>query len=110
MIENKIDNLFKTIENSKEYQDYLKIGASLSKDSTINELINEIKKLQQESTKLEYNGDEKYKEIDKIIEKKVAELNSKPAYLEYLNKINEFNDILSMSSKAIEDYVNEKAN
>lgn len=110
MIENKIDNLFKTIENSKEYQDYLKIGESLAKDNTINQLINEIKKLQQESTELEYLGDESYKEIDKIIEKKVAELNSKPAYQEYLNKMNQFNDILAMSSKNIENYINEKAN
>jgi len=108
MIENKIDNLFKTIENSKEYQDYLKIGDSLSKDETINKLIEEIKELQQKSTMLEYNNDESYKEVDKIIEEKVNELNSKPAYQEYLNKMNEFNDILAMSSKNIEDYVNEK--
>jgi len=110
MIENKIDNLFKTIENSREYQDYLKIGDSLSKDTSINELISEIKRLQQKSTELEYIGDDSYKEIDKMIEKKVSELNSKPAYQEYLNKMNEFNDILAMSSKNIEDYVNEKAN
>ena len=110
MIENKIDDLFKTIENSREYQDYLKIGDSLSKDASINELIDEIKKLQQESTELEYHGGDSYKEIDKVIENKVAELNLKPAYQEYLNKMNEFNDILAMSSKNIEDYINEKAN
>ena len=40
----------------------------------------------------------------------MKELNSIPAYIEYLNKMNEFNDILAMSSKTIEDYVNEKAN
>ena len=110
MIKNKIDNLFKTIENSKEYQDYLKIGKSLEKDESINILIEEIKKLQQQSTMLEYNNDHSYKEIDKIIEKKVLELNNKPAYKEYLNKMNEFNDILAMSSKNIEDYINEKTN
>ena len=110
MIENKIDDLFKTIENSKEYQDYLKIGKSLEKDETINKLIEEIKELQQKSTMLEYNNDESYKEVDKEIELKVKELNSKPAYQEYLNKMDEFNDILAMSSKNLEDYVNEKAN
>ena len=42
--------------------------------------------------------------------KKVEELNQIPAYQEYLNKMNEFNDILAMSSKMIEDYVDEKIN
>lgn len=110
MIKNKIDNLFNTIENSKEYKDYLKIGASLEKDESINKLIEEIKKLQQESTRLEYLNDEKYKEIDKEIDIKVKELNQKPAYIEYLNKMNEFNDILAMSAKNIEDYITEKIN
>ena len=110
MIENKIDNLFNTIENSKEYKDYLKIGNSLKKDKRINLLIEEIKQLQKESTNLEYNNDPKYKEIDKIIEEKVNELNNIPAYKDYLNKMNKFNDILAMSSKTIEDYIDEKIN
>ena len=110
MIENKINKLFNTIENSKEYQDYLKIGSSLEKDKRINKLINEIKNLQKKSTKLEYEKNDKYKEIDEYIEKKVEELNNIPAYREYLHKMNEFNDILAMSSKTIEDYVDEKIN
>lgn len=110
MIENKIDDLFKAIENSKEYQDYLKIGESLSKDSSINELIDEIKELQKKSTMLEYHHDDSYKEVDKIIESKVKELNEKPSYREYLNKMNEFNDILTMSSNMLEKYVDEKTN
>jgi cell fate (sporulation/competence/biofilm development) regulator YmcA (YheA/YmcA/DUF963 family) len=109
MIENKIDDLFKAIENSKEYQDYLKIGETLSKDNSINELIEEIKKLQKKSTMLEYNNDDSYKEVDKEIEKKVQQLNEIPAYREYLNKMNEFNDILAMSSKMLEDYVEESS-
>ena len=41
-IQNKIDNLFAAIENSKEYKNYLSIGKSLKKDTKINELIEEI--------------------------------------------------------------------
>jgi len=110
MIKNKIDNLFETIENSKEYKDYLKIGDALSKNEEIMRLIDEIKRLQQESTILEYNNDDRYKEIDKVIEEKVEILNKKPAYIEYLNKIGEFNDILAASSKQIDDYIEEKIN
>ncbi len=108
MIENKIEDLFKTIETSHEYQDYLNIGTVLEKDEEINKLINEIKALQKKSVRLEYNHDEDYKEVDKEIEEKVAILNDKPIYQEYLRRMNEFNDLLSASSSNIEKYINEK--
>lgn len=108
MIENKIEDLFKTIETSNEYQDYLNIGTVLEKDEEINKLINEIKALQKKSVRLEYNHDEYYKEVDKEIEEKVAILNDKPIYQEYLRRMNEFNDLLSASSSNIEKYINEK--
>ena len=108
MIDNKMEELFDTILNSKEYEEYKKIGDILKKDSSINGLINEIKSLQQEATFLEYNNDPKYKELDRIIDAKVKELNSKPVYQEYLHKMEEFNDIISSSSLMLEQYVNEK--
>ena len=92
MISNSVNELFESINNSKEYQDYLKIKEVLEKDESIISLIEEIKKLQQESVNLEFNGDEKYKEIDKVIEEKAKILNSNPTYLEYLNRMDEFND------------------
>jgi cell fate (sporulation/competence/biofilm development) regulator YmcA (YheA/YmcA/DUF963 family) len=110
MIDNKIEELFSTIENSSEYQDYKKIEDILKKDKSINILIEEIKSLQKESVRLEYNHDDYYKEIDKKIELKVSELNKKPVYQEYLNKMNEINDILAMSSNLLENYVNEQIN
>ena len=110
MIDNKIEELFEAIESSSEYKNYKKIEGILEKDKSINNLIEEIKSLQKESVRLEYNHDDDYKEVDKKIELKVAELNSKPVYQEYLNKMQEINDILSMSSKMLEDYVEEKVN
>lgn len=108
MIENKINELFQTIESSSEYKSYLEIGRVLESDNEINKLISEIKELQMESVNLEYNNDDSYKEVDKQIEEKVKLLNSKPMYQEYLQKMNEFNDILSMSSNNIEKYINSK--
>lgn len=108
MINNKINELFDTINNSKEYLEYQKIKDVLEKDESIISLIEEIKILQQKSVDLEYNNDLKYMEIDKEIEEKVNELNNNPIYQEYLNKINEFNDILATSSKMLEQYVNDK--
>ena len=108
MIANSVNSLFDSINNSKEYQDYLKIKEVLEKDESIISLIEEIKVLQQESVNLEFNGDEKYKEIDRVIEEKANVLNSNPVYQEYLNKIEEFNNILTASSKMLENYVKDK--
>ncbi len=108
MIENKIDELFQAIQDSKEYQSYLNIGNVLKEDEEINTLVSEIKKLQQQSVRLEEQGNEEYKEIDKEIDNKVELLNSKPVYQEYLRRMNEFNDILAMSSSQIEQYINSK--
>ena len=108
MIDNKINELFQVIENSNEYRAYLEIGAILERDKEINTLIDDIKSLQKKSVNLEYNNDVSYKEVDKEIEEKVKLLNSKPIYQEYLNRMGEFNDILSMSSNNIEKYINSK--
>ena len=108
MINNKIDELFETIESSPEYKAYLNIGEVLEKDDEINTLVKEIKELQQKSVRLENEGNYEYKNIDKIIEEKVSILNSKPIYKEYLRRMNEFNDILAESSNTIEKYINDK--
>lgn len=108
MINKKIDELFETINDSEEYKAYKNIGEVLSRDEEINNLISEIKKLQQKSVHLEESGNLEYKEVDKLIEKKVSLLNSKPIYQEYLRRMNEFNDILAISSNQIEKYINDK--
>ena len=108
MINEKVDDLFKTIKESSEYKKYLEIGKVLENDKEVHKLIKEIKTLQQKSVKLEYNNNPKYKEIDKIIKKKVDILNNKPIYKEYLRRMNKFNDILSESSNNIEKYINSK--
>lgn len=108
MIENKIEELFQTINESQEYKAYQNIGDVLEKDEEINNLINEIKTLQQKSVRLEEQGNEEYKEIDIEIEHLVKQLNSKPIYQEYLKRMNELNDILAMSSNQIENYINSK--
>ena len=108
MINNSLEELFNTIENSPLYKEYLKMRDILSKDSEIKELIDEIKELEKQATYLEYIGDDKYKEIDEEIKRKADILNNKQVYQEYLNKMEEFNNELAISSKMIEKYVEEK--
>ena len=63
---NSLEKLYKSIEESKLYKDYKKISTILEEDDSIQKLINEIKDLEKEATLLEYKGDIKYKEIDKL--------------------------------------------
>ena len=104
----KVEELFQTIEESAEYKSYLNIAKILDNNKEIKSLVNEIKRLQQKSVKLEHDNNPKYKEVDKFIEEKVAKLNSIPIYKEYLRRMNELNDILAESSSQIEKYINSK--
>lgn len=108
MVNDKLEDLFKAIEESDEYKSYLKIGEVLEQDEEVMNLINDIKTLQKEAVKLEYNKDLRYKEVDEEIKKKVNILNEMPIYKEYLRRVNKFNDILSESSNNIEKYINSK--
>ena len=108
MINNSLEELFKAIENSNLYKEYLKMKDILSKDSEIKTLIDEIKELEKKATYLENMGDDHYKDIDEEIKRKADVLNNKQVYQEYLNKMEEFNDELAISSKMIEKYVEEK--
>ena len=108
MINNSLEELFNSIENSNLYKEYKKMEVILSKDKEIKELLDEIKELEKEATYLEYIGDDKYKEIDEEIKRKADILNNKHIYQEYLEKMDEFNNELAMSSKMIESYVSEK--
>ena len=85
-MESSIEELFNAINNSNEYKEYKQIVDIIEEDNDIKNLIEEIKKLQKEATYLEYHEDNKYKEIDNIIEEKTKELNNNSKYQEYLSK------------------------
>ena len=108
MINSSISELFNTIENSKLYKDYKKMADILNRDSEIEERIDEIKELEKKATDLESIGDNKYLEIDEIIKEKANILNNKQVYIEYLEKMEEFNNELAISSNMINKYISEK--
>ena len=108
MIESSIEELFNSINNSNEYKEYKLIVNTLESNKEVIDLIEEIKKLQKEATYLEYHEDNKYKEIDNIIEEKTKELNNNSKYQEYLSKLKKFNNTLLASSSLLEDYIDSK--
>ena len=108
MVNSSIEELFNSIENSVLYKKYMKMNDILSKDENIRKLLDEIKELEKEATYLENIGDDRYKEVDEEIKRKADILNNNYIYQEYLNSMNEFNDEISISSKMIEKYIEEK--
>lgn len=108
MIDNSIEELFTSINDSPEYQEYKKISSILNDNIEVKTLIEEIKTLQKEATKLEYNNDDKYMEVDKVIAEKTKLLNNNTYYQEYLSKLKKFNTMLLASSSLIEEYIDEK--
>lgn len=108
MIDNSIEALFDSINNSKEYQEYLEITNILNNNKEVKTLIEEIKELQKEATKLEYDNDDKYKEIDKEVQEKINILNNNNDYKKYLSKLKEFNNTLLASSSLLEEYIEDK--
>ena len=108
MINSSIEELFNSIENSSLYKKYRQMSDILSKDNEIKKILDEIKELEKEATYLENIGDDRYQEVDEEIKRKAEILNNNYVYQEYLNSMNDFNDEISMSSKMIEQYVEEK--
>ena len=108
MIENKIEELFNSINRSNEYREYQEMVAILDKNEEIKQLIAEIKSLQKKATNLEYQQNEDYNQVDKIIEEKLKILKSKKDYQEYQYKLVAFNRVLTVSSLLLEDYINDK--
>lgn len=104
-MESSLEKLYNSIENSSLYKEYKKMEEILEKDENIKNTINEIKELEKLATHLEHINDPKYKEIDKQIKEKSDILKENPIYQEYLNKMEDFNDELSQSSKIINDYL-----
>ena len=106
MIESSIENLFTEINNSNEYKEYINILNILKENKEVNNLIEEIKSLEKKATKLEYEKNKEYIEIQ--IEEKTKVLNSNKEYQEYLSKLKAFNNTLLASSSLLDEYIEEK--
>ena len=82
LILTKIDELVNIIKSEENYIRYEKITNQMKSNSTIIELINEIKQLNKKLINLQYKNIDTTEIEDKIKEKENF-LNSMPIYLEY---------------------------
>lgn len=107
-IQVKIDALIDTIKESHEYKRYIEIDKVLNKNKEINNLVNDVKKMQQRAVMLEYHKDHRYKKLDDKVKELIDELNSIPLYQEYTRRLNDLNDMISYVTYNIEEYINSK--
>ena len=100
----KVDEIIEYIESSDNYQKYLLIKEKMSNDQEINTLLNEIRHLQKLLAN-NYN-----KNIENELEEKNKELNSIPLYREYLNILDELNNIFNIIENGLNNYFYNKLN
>ena len=87
-IEKKIDEIVNEIENSPEYQKYLKLKEDINKNKRLMELINKVKVLQKDYV---HHLSSK-EELDSLLN----ELNDDPLYREYSNTLYEINNTFAI--------------
>jgi len=97
-IEDKIDELFDDLEDSKIYKDYLSVKKQLNDNSEIMDLIKEIKRYQ----KIYVN--EKDKKVKTKIDEMYNKLNSYPIYISYIEIKEELENTLKMISDTFSNY------
>ena len=103
LILDSVDNLVMFIKNSQEYKDYLFLHNKLSKNKKTMEYINQIKKLQKEIVKKEFNN-ESILDLENEINFLLNQLNKIPLYVEFINKQTELNEIYKLIKTRLDDY------
>ena len=100
----KVDEIINYIENTPNYKKYLLIKEKMSKDFEINNLLEEIRHLQK---RLVNNYSLKTK---KELDEKNKVLNNVPLYREYLNTLDEINNIFNIIENDLNKYFMDKVN
>lgn len=96
---NKIDDVILSIKDTDEYVRYLKILKQVENSNIINEYIEKIKQIQKELVKTP-----SIKLTDELNKYK-KELNEIPLYMDYIDSINDVNEILLNVKSKIETFI-----
>ena len=92
----KVDEIIKTIETSKEYLKYLDLKKKIDNNKELVELINKVKVLQKDVT----HKKEKVSKLKELTD----ELNNYPLYREYSNTVFEINNMYCIIENSINNY------
>lgn len=94
-----LDDVIFTIKESKEYQNCIQLKNKMQGNEDIVRLVDEVKKLQKEYVKSNYDSDIK-KKLDYVIE----ELDSIPIYVIYNQELNKVNEMIDYVRDTLNEY------
>lgn len=103
-IDNNIDKIINYIKTSNSYINYLKCKEQLSKDTYITNVIKEIKDVQKKIVRTNN------KELEIKLEELKEILNTNPVYLEYLENLDDVNNMINIFENRINKYFNDLFN
>ena len=101
----KVDEIINYIENSNDYQKYLLIKDKMKDDIEINNLLNEIRHLQ----KLLANNENNL-QVKEELSLKNELLRNIPLYREYLNILDNLNNVFNIIETELNNYFNKIVN
>ena len=98
----KVDEIIYKIESSELYKKYVDLQRRIENNSEIMALINEVKVLQKDMV---HHIDKK-----KELEEKKKELSDYPLYREYINTVDEINNVYNIIESNLNNYFYSKLN
>lgn len=103
-LKKEIDLFINTIKDSKEYKEYLNVVNQMNNSEGINDLVNKIKELNKQLVKTpSIKLESELKELEK-------ELNGIPLYMDYKDKVDELNYILSLVKNKFDKFIQDIEN
>ena len=106
MIDEKFNELIKTIENSLPYQNYQHILKQVEVNDDINTLVKDLKNIQKKLVHAK-SDNQNIKELEKELDIINKNLNSIPLYQSYIDASNEVNDLMRLVNIKIQNYIDE---
>ena len=98
----KVDELIKEIEKSSEYQKYLSLKEQINKNKELMSLVNKVRLLQKDYVH--------HLSSKKELEEVTNELYNYPLYREYINTLDEINNIYTIIENSLNNYFESKLN
>ena len=106
MIDEKFNELIKTIENSLIYQNYQHILKQVEVNNDINILVKDLKDMQKKIVHATSIGQD-IKKLEKELDIIKQNLNNIPLYQSYIDASNEVNDLMKLVNIKIQNYIND---
>ncbi|MBE6157889.1 MAG: YlbF family regulator [Firmicutes bacterium] len=102
----ELDELVSYIKNTSSYKNVISIKEKMDSNEEISQLVKKIKILQKKYVKSNYLDSDIKKELDTL----ESRLNEIPIYVEYMNNLEEVNNMIELVKDELNNYFNDLLN